>query len=218
VAKNKRKTRFFLLLTLLLGLAGGVFLLWPEPAFLVVEVTDGDTIKLRDGRTVRYLNLDTPELGLGERSDQCFAQEAKRINEKLVLEKKVRLELDINEMDRFGRVLAYVFVDGLFVNEALLDRGAAEFQLDTVNVVYQDVLITAAQKAHQDKIGRWSKCAPNSKEGCRIKGNVDESGHRWYHLPHFRHYNQVVISPEKADRWFCTEAEAIEAGFKKARE
>ena len=145
-------------------------------------------------------------------------EEAKRINEKLVLEKKVRLELDINEMDRFGRVLAYVFVDGLFVNEALLDRGAAEFQLDTVNVVYQDVLITAAQKAHQDKIGRWSKCAPNSKEGCRIKGNVDESGHRWYHLPHFRHYNQVVISPEKADRWFCTEAEAIEAGFKKARE
>lgn len=218
MAKNKSKTKLFLPLILLFGLVGGFFLLQPEPTFLVTKVTDGDTIELDDGRIIRYLNLDTPELGLGEKPDQCFAQEAKKINEELVLGKKIRLELDVNEMDRFGRTLAYVFVDDLFVNEALLSRGAAEFQLDTVNLVHQPVLVAAAQKAHQDKIGRWNKCAPSPKAGCLVKGNLDKNDHRWYHLPDFRHYDQIVINPEESDRWFCTEAEAIEAGFKKARE
>lgn len=202
----------------MIGLAGGVFLFQSPATFGVVEVTDGDTIVLEDGRVVRYLNLDTPELGLGKKPDQCFAQEAKKVNEKLVLGKKVRLELDVNEMDRFGRTLAYVFVDDLFVNEALLSQGAAEFQLDTVNQAYQSVLVAAAQRAHQAKKGRWQVCAPDSEEGCQVKGNLDKNDQRWYHLPGFRHYDQVVINLEESDRWFCTVTEAIEAGFEKARE
>jgi micrococcal nuclease len=218
MVKSKGRLKLFTPLVFLVGLVGGLLVLWPEPTFLVTKVTDGDTIELSDGRTVRYLNLNTPELGLGEKPDQCFAQEAKKINEDLVLGKRVHLKLDVNEMDRFGRVLAYVFVDDVFVNEALLSRGAAEFQLDTVNLTYQSALITAAQKAHQEKKGRWSQCAPDPKVGCQIKGNLDKNDHRWYHLPDFRHYDQIVINLEDSDRWFCTEAEAIEAGFKRARE
>jgi len=214
----KGKLKLFFPLIILAGLVGGVFLFKSSPTFLVAEVTDGDTIILEDGRTIRYLNLDTPEFGEGEKLDECFAKEAKKINEELVLGKKVRLELDINEMDRFGRTLAYVFVDDLFVNEALLSQGAAEFQLDTVNLIHQSVLVAAAQKGHQEKNGRWRACAPDPKAGCQVKGNLDKWDHRWYHLPDFRHYDQIVINLEESDRWFCTEAEAIEAGFKKARE
>lgn len=214
----KSKLKLLLPLLVLSGLVGGIFLFRSLSTFLVVEVTDGDTIVLDDGQTVRYLNLNSSELGLGEKPDQCFAQEAKKINEELVLGKKVRLELDINEMDRFGRTLAYVFVDDLFVNEALLSQGAAEFQLDTVNLTHQSVLVAAAQKGYQEKKGRWQACAPDPKIGCQIKGNLDKNDHRWYHLPSFRHYDQIVINLEDSDRWFCTEAEAIEAGFKKARE
>ncbi len=74
-------------------------------SFTVTEITDGDTIKLNDGRTIRYIGLDAPEEG------ECFAQEAKGINERLVLGKKVRVEMDINEMDRVGSSLDYLILE-----------------------------------------------------------------------------------------------------------
>jgi micrococcal nuclease len=203
---------------LLIGLIAGIYIFRPEKTFLVTQVTDGDTIVLEDGRTIRYLNLDTPEIGQGENPDECFGQEAKKINEELVLGKRIRLELDTNQMDRFGRTLAYVFVDDTFVNKELLGLGAAEFHLDTINIAYQQELVAAAQKAHEDKAGRWSQCAPDPEKGCLIKGNLDRLDKRWYHLPSFRHYDQVVVNLEDSDRWFCTEQEAIQAGFEKARE
>lgn len=185
-------------------------------SFTVVEVVDGDTIKLNDDRRIRYISIDAPE------EEKCFAQEAKEINSDLVLDKKVRLEMDTNEMDRFGRYLAYVYLqDGekeIFVNEFLLAEGAAEFFLDTVNLHYQDLLVQAAEKAHQENKGLWQTCAPNAKEGCQIKGNVDRLDKRWYHLPSFRHYEQVIVNLEHGDRWFCTEEDAQAAGFERARE
>lgn len=193
-----------------------------SPKLKVVKVVDGDTIKLSDGRTIRYLNLDTPELAKGEAEDDCFAQEAKEISQHLVLGKEVRLEFDVNEMDRFGRYLAYVYVlderEEIFVNQYLLEQGAGEFFLDTVNLKYQHVLIKAAEKGHKEKKGLWKKCAEDPKAGCIIKGNLDKWDKRRYHLPYFRHYPQIVMRLEQGDRWFCTEEEAIKAGFKRARE
>ena len=49
---------------------------------------------------------------------------------------------------------------------------------------------------------------------CRIKGNVSNSGERYYHCPNFPSYSQTVVNPSEGDRWFCTEAEAISAGFR----
>lgn len=195
---------------------------------LVTQITDGDTIKVkRNGKIlrIRYLGIDTPELGRGEKEDECFSQQAKEMNQKLVLGKMARLEFDKNKMDRFGRYLAYVYLDTetkegkkeIFVNKYLLEKGAGEFRLDTVNLKYQDILIQAAEKAHSEKKGLWISCAPDNK-GCQVKGNVDRHGHRWYHLPFFRHYSQTVVNPNNGDRWFCTEEQAIKAGFEKARE
>jgi endonuclease YncB( thermonuclease family) len=182
-----------------------------SPSLVVSEVIDGDTIRLNDGRRVRYIGLDAPEEG------KCFAEEATAINRDLVLGKEISLEMDVNEMDRFGRYLAYVYVEKegkeIFVNEALLKDGAGEFFLDTVNLKHQEDLVKAAEKAHEEKIGLWQECGP-----CLIKGNVDRLDKRWYHLPSFRHYQATEVNLEHGDRWFCSEEEAQEAGFERARE
>lgn len=194
------------------------FLSWQHfflQSFTVTKVVDGDTIKLNDGRTIRYIGIDAPEEG------ECFAEEAKKINSDLVLGKKVRLEMDTNEMDHFGRYLGYLFLEDkeeVFVNQNLLQQGAGEFFLDTVNLRYQDLLVQTAEKAHQENKGLWQACAPNPKIGCQIKGNLDRLDKRWYHLPSFRHYETTEINLEHGDRWFCTEEDAQAAGFEKARE
>lgn len=203
-----------------LALVGTLFFwkyLVPKQVFLVSEIIDGDTIRLANGTRVRYIGIDAPETG------ECYAQEAKQFNQKLVTSKRVRIETDLNEMDHFGRRLAYVFVkdtDGeeIFVNEYLLSQGAAEFFLDTVNQRYQSALVAAARKSHAEKKGLWSYCAPYPEVGCLIKGNVDRLDQRWYHLPSFRHYAQTVVNLEHGDRWFCTEDQAQKAGFQRARE
>ena len=215
-----KKQPLKIILISLIALAGGG-LIWYQATprlFLVARVIDGDTIDLADGRTIRYLNIDTPELAKGQTPDQCFALKARQINEKLVEGKKVRLETDINEMGQYGRTLAYVYLDDLSVSQYLLEQGAGKFQLDTLNLRHSPALAAAAQTAQQEKAGLWSECASEPKAGCLIKGNLDRMDKRWYHLPSFRHYEQTTINLEHGDQWFCTEEEAIEAGFERARE
>jgi len=213
--RRRVKILIFLFLSVIFGLFSWQYFIFYQ-GFTVVRVVDGDTIKLNDGRTIRYISIDTPEEG------ECFAQEAKKINSDLVLGKKVRLEMDTNEMDHFGRYLAYVYLQEgekkVFVNEFLLTEGMGEFFLDTVNLRYQDVLTQAAEKAHEENKGLWFQCAADVKKGCQIKGNIDRLDKRWYHLPSFRHYETTEVNLRHGDRWFCTEKDAQAAGFKRARE
>ena len=205
-------SKAFLFLLVIFSLVFGFFS-WQHfslQSFTVTEITDGDTIRLDDDRTIRYIGIDAPEEG------ECFAEEAKKINSDLVLGKKVRVETDVNEMDRFGRYLAYLYLEDdeeVFVNDYLLAAGAGEFFLDTVNLRYQDLLVQTAEKAHQENKGLWQTCGP-----CQIKGNLDRMDKRWYHLPSFRHYETTEVNLQHGDRWFCTEEDAISAGFERARE
>lgn len=211
-----KKLPLFILFLLLSGLAVFWLFFKGQPTFTVSEVIDGDTIRLADGTEVRYLMIDTPE------PEECYSEKAKEINQQLVEGKKVRIETDLNEMDRFGRTLAYVYLQDngkeVFVNEYLLEEGAAIFFLDTVNLKYQERLVEVVERAHAENKGLWYFCAPDPELGCQIKGNLDKLDHRWYHLPSFRHYDQVKVNLDHGDRWFCTEEEAITAGFKRARE
>ncbi|MBY0319509.1 MAG: hypothetical protein K2X72_12355 [Reyranella sp.] len=58
--------------------------------------------------------------------------------------------------------------------------------------------------------------APPAKP-CQIKGNINAQGVRIYHPPGCRHYNSTVIDPERGERWFCTEDEAIAAGWRRTK-
>jgi micrococcal nuclease len=98
----------------------------PPSEATVIRVVDGDTVvaRLGDGREerVRYIGIDTPERG-----EPCF-QQASDANALLVEGQRVRLERDVSERDRYGRLLAYVYrdEDDLFVNEELVRQGLAE--------------------------------------------------------------------------------------------
>ncbi len=148
-------------------------------------MVDGDNFELSDGRRIRLINVDTPEEG------ECFRQESTKFSTALLLNQKVKIETDTNEMDRFGRTLAYVFLeDGTFVNQKLLEEGIGEFQIDSVNEKYQDILTKSATRGHDQIRGLWSACAPDPKKGCLIKGNVNKRGKRRYILPQSRYYKK----------------------------
>lgn len=94
------------------------------PTSAVVErVIDGDTIELTDGRRVRYLLVDAPETTSGK--NDCYGQEAVAFNKAAVEGKTVELTYDVECTDRYGRLLAYVKVNGQEVNTQLVSQGYA---------------------------------------------------------------------------------------------
>jgi micrococcal nuclease len=122
----------------------------------VFRVEDGDTIELADGRYVRYIGIDSPEVKLeDDMKVEYFGKEAKRANEKLVDGKVVTLEYDINELDRLGRTLAYVLVDGKLVNHELAKGGYAKFDTWMPNNRYQNLFMSATVEAQEKKLGMW---------------------------------------------------------------
>lgn len=118
----------------------------------VVRVIDGDTIEVRidgDLRRVRYIGIDTPE------RDECYRQESTSKNEELVGKKRVRLERDVSETDRFGRLLRYVYAGELFVNAELVRLGYANVFTDPPDVKFADHLRRLEQEARTANRGLW---------------------------------------------------------------
>ena len=129
--------------------------------YYVHTVVDGDTIKLANAENVRYIGIDTPELrkkvaGEWAWSPQPYAVEALNLNKRLVDGKKIRLEFDNERLDRYGRWLAYVFVDDKMVNEELLRYGCATVYTRQPNMKYLNRLLAAEQQAKKEKRGIWS--------------------------------------------------------------
>lgn len=128
---------------------------------VVRRVIDGDTIELTDGRLVRYLGIDTPEVRrkVGEEwvvDPEPLAHTATEANRELVEGKAVRLEYDVQTHDRYGRTLAYVYVGNRMVNEALLEAGYAQAMTIPPNVRYAQRFRAAAKAARSARRGLWS--------------------------------------------------------------
>ena len=117
----------------------------------VIRVIDGDTITIEGGYRVRYIGIDTPELL------EDFGQEAWQANCELVEGKVVRLERDMSETDKYGRLLRYVYVDDIFVNADLVKQGMAEAKAYPPGIKYQDYLEDLEQEARRADRGMWTK-------------------------------------------------------------
>jgi len=131
----------------------------------VVRITDGDTIRVAlAGRVerVRYIGIDTPEEVRPDTPVQCYARRAAAENARLVAGREVRLVLDVEPRDRFGRLLAYVYRagDGLFVNATLVRGGFARTLTIPPNVRYADRFAALARQARRAGRGLWSACPP----------------------------------------------------------
>jgi micrococcal nuclease len=177
--------------------------------------------------TVRLLLIDTPESVHPTKPIQPFGLEASDYVKKLLPKgKEIELELDVRERDKYGRLLAYVWVDGKMLNEWLLAQGYARVAyVFEPNTKYVDRFRTVQDEAMKKKLRIWSienyateqgfdEEAVKKKNGCEnptIKGNIRKDGEKIYHLPNSPHY-QVT----KAEVMFCTEEEAKAAGFRKA--
>jgi micrococcal nuclease len=129
----------------------------------VVHVTDGDTIKVRldDGRTerVRYIGIDTPESVKPDTPVQCYAEKASHFNARLVAGRDVTLWTDAEQRDRYGRLLAYVYVSGRFINRELVQRGYARTLTIPPNVAHADEFARLARHARQAGLGLWRACS-----------------------------------------------------------
>ena len=136
----------------------------PSPTFqitsnqeeaLVVRVIDGDTVELEGGERLRYIGMDTPE---STNQHECFGDEATARNRDLVEGRVVGLETDVSDRDRFGRLLRYVYVDGVMVNELLVREGYATVSTFPPDVKYQERFLAAQTAARQAAAGLWSAC------------------------------------------------------------
>jgi micrococcal nuclease len=125
----------------------------------VTHVVDGDTIRLGEER-VRLIGVDTPETRKPGTPVQCFGKKATAFTTKLVAGRKVRLELDVEERDRYGRLLAYVIRvdDGLSVNAELVRRGYATPLTIPPNVRHADEYARLARQARRADRGLWAAC------------------------------------------------------------
>lgn len=127
----------------------------------LVKTIDGDTIRIMyEGkeRKLRYLLIDTPELNHKQQGTQPFAEEATNRNDELLKSGKVEIEFDIGEReDKYGRLLAYVYVDGKSVQQQLVEEGLARVAyIYPPNTKHLDPFKEAEEKAQQDGIGIWS--------------------------------------------------------------
>lgn len=198
----------------------------------VISVIDGDTIKIEyEGKeeTVRYLLIDTPETNHPRLGEQPLGPEATAENKRLIESGDVSIEFDVGgRFDDYGRLLAYIYVDGESVQEQLLESGFARVAyVFPPNTRYLDQFEESEQTAKKAGIGVWeysnyatdrgfeedaygkSNQKPAKSGDCQIKGNINRSGDKIYHLPEENSYAQT--NPEQ---WFCTEQQARDAGFR----
>ncbi len=120
----------------------------------VVRVIDGDTIVVKGDRHVRYIGIDTPEV---RPVPEPFGPQATEYNEKLLRRGSVRLEKDESETDRFGRLLRYVYADGILVEAELVREGyarAVRYPPDLRSAVCLEALEEEARQAGR---GMWSQ-------------------------------------------------------------
>ncbi len=116
----------------------------------VGKVVDGDTIELTDGRRIRYIGINTPE------RDQPYYGEAKEINRLLVENRMVELEYDVEPFDKYGRTLAYIWVNGSMANLEIVRRGYANSFTVPPNVRYEAQFREAQREAREAELGLWA--------------------------------------------------------------
>lgn len=191
------------------------------------HVVDGDTLDLGEVR-IRLADIDAPELAQnceGPRDLQHCGHVAAAFLAARIEGRELTCE--IRDTDDYGREIAACSHDGVDLSTWLVDAGyALAFRK------YSTRLVAMEEQARARGVGlwravleppweyrarRWSAEAQQAPAGCPIKGNVSSAGERIYHLPWDRSYSRTRIDEGKGERWFCSEREAVTAGWRPPR-
>lgn len=158
--------RFFLLL--LIGCA--VIVGWSTPIsaqhwYFVKWVADGDTIFLKDGRRIRFIGINAPEVDHKKSPAEPFGNTAKSVLAKLVKHRRIRLEWDEVRRDRYGRHLAHVFDQkNRLLSQLMVVKGLAYVLYHKDNQRYFDLLLKSQKRAMQEKNGFWKAFRSSTKD------------------------------------------------------
>ena len=206
--------------------AGGA---WAEVIYGEATAVDGDTL-IVNATTIRLFGIDTPEAGqtcpaAAGSVWACGSAATDRLSELLSLGP---IACEGGDLDDYGRTLAVCDAsDGTQVNATLVVEGFA-----WAFVRYSTDYVEQEAAARSAGLGIWqaptepawdyradARAAiidnqPTPPGDCLIKGNINRDGERIYHLPSTPSYTETVIRLEDGERWFCTEQEAIDAGWR----
>ncbi|MBX5174661.1 thermonuclease family protein [Rhizobium sp. NZLR1b] len=191
-----------------------------------VRVIDGDTIDL-DGVRYRLHGIDAPEAGqlckAADDSDWACGQVALRKLESLVIGRDVTCTP--HEKDMYGRWVASCVADGVDINGEMIASGLAwafrKYSVDYVkaeeiaHAAHVGVWQAATQTPWDFRSHKWDSAVSAAPAGgCPIKGNINSKHEKIYHAPWSKDYAKTKIDVRKGERWFCSEGEAIAAGWR----
>jgi len=131
----------------------------------VIRVIDGDTIEIEGKQKVRYIGVNSPEIfhdSTGKKTgEQCFANESYLENKRLVEGKEIYIQKDVSEVDKYKRLLRYVWVGDAFVNDYLVRQGFAQVSTFPPDVRYHQQFLEAQKEAQVNNRGLWKECPTN---------------------------------------------------------
>lgn len=196
------------------------------------RVIDGDTLEVGAVR-IRLHGVDAPESRqsclAGGRRWPCGERATRALVGRIAGR---ALSCEERDRDRYGRVVAVCRAGGEDLNRWMVSRGFA-----LAYRRYSRDYVGEEASARDARVGMWrgdfvppwdwrrgerlagSRPAPKStaRSGCRIKGNIGRNGGRIYHVPGGQYYDRTRIDPSRGERWFCTEAAARAAGWRRSR-
>jgi endonuclease YncB( thermonuclease family) len=208
-------------------------LIWPAAAETIsgrARAVDGDTLSIGAER-VRLFGVDAPEMDqMCDRDGRLWACGAMARDMLADLVAAGRLGCDVVDTDRYGRAVAVCALGEQDVGAQMVRQGGA-----IAYRRYSERYVNAETAARREGLGIWTSVMlspedhrhagdePNpvpkaaQASDCAIKGNVSGSGKQIYHLPGQADYAATRINTGKGERWFCSEAEARAAGFRRAK-
>ncbi len=146
----------------------------------LLRIVDGDTLELKENGMIRYIGLDAPEVRKKTKTGwqyhpEPYALEAKQYNKDFIDHHLIQLEFDQEHNDRYGRTLAYVFINQKMINEEMLKQGLATLLLIEPNVKYTERFILAQRSAMQKRQGVWNNLNKGLISLAKVKEYQEQS-------------------------------------------
>ncbi len=127
-----------------------------DETHIVRRAVDGDTLELENGQRVRLIGVDTPEFA--DQGPEPFAEEAYQFTSRMVAGKAVRLEFDRERLDKYRRVLAFVYCDDELLNESIVREGLGRVLTRfSYSSRMKKRLLAAEEDAKARGVGLWRK-------------------------------------------------------------
>ncbi len=201
----------------------------PSPETIIgrASIFDGDTIEVH-GQRIRLHGIDAPEsrqlCRLDSKPWQC-GKDATNALAKKIASQPVTCE-DLGR-DRYERIIAKCTVAGEDIGAWMVSEGLAlayrSYSLDyaeeeaDAQAARRGIWASEFVKPWDWRRGKRIAANDNAPDQCHIKGNISSKGERIYHVPGGQYYDRTKIDPSKGERWFCSEAQAKSAGWRRSK-